>query len=151
MPEDRSTGFWVLAGLGTLLLVMLLAAQTTALIDYDLAVSWGLQEAPSAITEMGVAVNKGSAAADTFIYVPLLAIGLAGYWLKKRWGTIALAAALGITTYWPIVALWTLYAARGVPGFNFSSHASYTVMLVPFVVYALWGLIFLCSHRRETA
>jgi len=43
--------------------------------------------------------------------------------------------------------LYALYAAIGTPGFTFSRHTSYTFMLVPISVYALWGLVFLYRTR----
>ncbi|HEY4774519.1 MAG TPA: hypothetical protein VIH40_06835 [Xanthobacteraceae bacterium] len=147
MPAQTSIGFWVLEGVGILLCVLLLAGQTVALIDYDLTVSLGLQEPASEITEIGVIFNKAFGAADTFLYLPLLVIGLVGFWFRRMWGTIALAAALGITAYWPIFSLYALYAAIGTPGFTFSRHTSYTFMLVPISVYALWGLVFLYRTR----
>jgi hypothetical protein len=147
MPTRHPLGFWVLEGVGIFILVTLFAGQGLALVDYDLAVSWGLQEGASSITPFGVAVNKGFAAADIAIYGPLLAIGLVGFWGGKLWGTIALAAALGITAYWPIACLYALYVAKGIPGFTFASHALFTALLLPFVAYALWGLVFLYRSR----
>jgi len=118
-----------------------------ALVDYEFVVSLGLQEPASEITEIGVVFNKAFGAADTLVYLPLLVIGLVGFWMERTWGLIALAAALGITAYWPIVSLYALYAARGIPGFTFSSHTTYTLILVPIAIYALWGLAFLYRTR----
>lgn len=147
MPSQRSAGFWVLEGGGVFLCVLVLAGQTMALIDYDLTVSWGLQEPASAVTAVGVALNKGFGAADTVVYLPLLIGGLVGLWFRKAWAVIAMAAALGITAYWPVVSLYTLYAAIGAPGFTFPSHTAYTMILVPIIVYGLWGLTVLYRHR----
>jgi hypothetical protein len=130
--------------------VSLLIGQTGALIDYDLMVSLGLQEAAHEITEIGVVYNEAFAAADTFVYLPLLVIGLVGLWFQTRWGVVTLAAALGITAYWPIVALCALYAAIGTPGFNFSNHTLYTAILVPVFVYGLCGLVFLARGGGST-
>ena len=37
--------------------------------------------------------------------VAILGLGLIGHWRMKAWGKITLAAALGITIYWPAVCL----------------------------------------------
>ena len=149
MSSRNSIGFWTLEGLGLLLCGFLLVGQTGALIDYDLTVSLGLQEPAREITEIGVVFNKAFGAADTFVYLPLLLIGLVGFWLRRKWGVIALAAALGITAYWPIVSLYALYGAIGTPGFSFSNHTLYTAILVPVFVYGLWGLVYLLRGGRS--
>jgi hypothetical protein len=147
MSSQGSIGFWVLTGVAIFICVTLPVGQTMSLIDYDLTVAWGLQEPASAVTAMGVVLNKAFAAADTAVYLPLVAIGVVGLWLGKAWGMIALAAALGITAYWPIEVLYFIYAARGLPGFTLGHHTVYTLVLLPFVIYALWGLTFLYRHR----
>lgn len=38
-------------------------------------------------------------------FMPLLALGLIGFWLNKNWRRVVLASAPGITVYWPIVCL----------------------------------------------
>ena len=147
MPAQNSVGFWVLGGGALFICVTRPVGQTMSLIDYDLTVSWGLQEPASEITAMGVVLNKAFAAADTVVYLPLMVIGLAGLWLRKKWGLIALSAGLGITAYWIIEVLYFIYAARGLPGFTLSKQTTFTLMLVPLVVYAIWGLVFLCRDR----
>ena len=148
---QRPAGFWVLQGVGLLLCVILLAGQTLSLVDYDLTVALGLQEPAGQITDVGVAVNLGFAAADTIVYLPLLAAGLAGLWLGRPWGTVALAAALGITAYWPVAVLFMLFFAEDAPGFTFPYLAAYAAGLVPVAVFGLWGLWYLVRHRERLA
>lgn len=147
MPAKNSLGFWVLFGVGLFIAVTLPIGQTMSLIDYDLTVSWGLQEPASEITAMGVVLNKAFAAADTVIYLPLVVIGLVGLLLRKTWGLIAFSAALGITAYWVIQVIYFIYAAQGLTGFTFSRQMTFTLMLLPLEVYAVWGLIFLYRDR----
>ncbi len=149
MPTPNSIGFRLLGGVGLFICVMLSIGQTMSLIDYDLTVSWGLQEPASTVTAMGVVLNKAFAVADTLVYLPLVGIGLAGVWLRKTWGLIAFSAALGITAYWIIEVLYFIYAARGLPGFILSSQTKLTLMLLPLEVYALWGLAFLYRNRDQ--
>jgi hypothetical protein len=147
MNNKRTAGYWVLMILGVLLLIMLLLGQTMSFIDYDFAVSLGLQESKDVIGETGAAMNKGFGVGDTMIYAPFLLIGLLGLGLRKTWGVFAMAGAMGITAYWPIVSLFMLIFARGTPGFNFTSFASYTVILLLVTIYGLWGFCYLCRKR----
>ncbi|MFH1629513.1 MAG: hypothetical protein ABIE47_12430 [Pseudomonadota bacterium] len=52
-----------------------------------------------------------------------------------------MAAALGITVYWPIVCLAAMVDARGAAGWNFSNEAPYWVVLTLIAVWGAWGLI----------
>ena len=71
----RRPGFWLLISIGILLNIMYLLGQTMALIDYDFAVSLGLQESSDQITQVGVALNKGFGLGDTVFYMPLFIAG----------------------------------------------------------------------------
>lgn len=112
MPR-RGIGFWALQVPGWILLLYLVYAQGIPAFDYDLGVAMGTQEPAENVTEVGTAIWWGFAFADLVFYIPLLAIGLAGHLAAKAWGGVALAAALGITAYWPIVALAIVGAGRG--------------------------------------
>ena len=147
MNESRPVGIMILLITGFLLLVMLLAGQTMAIIDYDFAVSMGLQESEEELGERGIATNKGFGVGDTVVYIPLLVIGLVGIMRRRRWGVLAMGGAMGITVYWPITCLFILYFSRGMHGFNFTNFVSYTVILSIITLYGLWGLVYL--HRKK--
>ena len=147
MKEGSPVGMKILLVTGFLLLVMLLAGQTMAIIDYDFAVSMGLQESEEQLGERGVATNKGFGAGDTIVYIPLLVIGLIGIIRRSRWGMLAMGAAMGITVYWPVTCLFILFFSRGMQGFNFTSFTSYTVILSIITLYGIWGIVFL--HRNK--
>ena len=151
MTNSRPIGFWVLVIIGLLILVMLLVGQMMSFINYEFTVSIGLQESVDVIGEMGVAVNKGFGVGDTIIYIPLLVIGLVGLWVRKKWGIYAMVGALGITAYWPMVALFLLIFARGTPGFNFTNFTSYSILLTAFIIYGLWGIWYLYKNREVLA
>ena len=51
-----------------------------------------------------------------------------------------LAAALGITVYWPVVCLAAVVAARGAMGWNFTNEAAYWTVLPLIVLWGTWGL-----------
>ena len=60
--------------------------QSFALINYDQAVDWGLQESIGEIGAVGIAFAKGFAFGDSFIYIPLLVIGIIGMLKKTQMG-----------------------------------------------------------------
>ena len=151
MNNKRTAGFWIIMLVGMLLLVVLVFGQAMSFINYDLAVSIGLQESKEVIGAMGVAVNKGFGVGDTIIYLPLLLLGLIGLWSRTMWGVFAMAGALAITAYWPVVALFLLLFARGAPGFHFTDFTLYTVVLMLVTVYGLWGLWYLYRNRKQLA
>ena len=151
MANKRPIGFWVLMILGVFILLMLLVGQMMSFINYEFTVSIGLQESVAVVGEMGVAVNKGFGVGDTIIYIPLLVIGLVGLWIGKKWGIYAMVGALGITAYWPMVAIFLLLFARGSPGFNFTNFTSYSILLTAFTLYGLWGLWYLYKNRKILA
>lgn len=131
-------GFWVVQIPGWGLFFYLAVAQCLAALRYDLGVKMGTQEPASRVTATGVAFFKGFAGADLVFYTPLLGIGLIGHAVQADWGIVVLAAALGITVYWPIVCLWAVRAARGAAGWTLPNERSYWCVLP---VIALWGLV----------
>lgn len=136
----KGTGFWMLQGPGWLLLLYLLYAQGISALDYDLGVAMGTQEPASRITEVGAAFWWGFAFGDLVTYAPLLAAGLVGHMLSKAWGRIILAAALGVTVYWPVVCLAAVVAARDAKGWSLPGEAEYWIVLPAIALWAAWGL-----------
>lgn len=128
------------------LFLYLVYAQAIPAIDYELGVRMGTQEPAQQITEVGVAFWYGFAFADLIFYIPLLGIALLGHRLGSRWWRPAMGAALGITVYWPIVALAALVAARDASGWNIDETA-YWIVLPIIAAWALWGLIRISISR----
>ena len=118
----RDVNFWLIQLPGWLLLFYLVYAQAIPAFDYDTGVAMGTQESAEMITEVGTAFFYGFAFGDLVSYIPLLAIGLIGHWIGKMWGRVILAAALGITVYWPIVCLAAVVAARDAAGCQAMKH-----------------------------
>ena len=146
--NKRGAGFRILIGTGILLNLFYLLGQTMAIISYDFTVLIGLQEHVGAITEVGVAVNKGFGFGDTILYIPLFIIGIVGMLKKSKLGSYTMFGALAITAYWPIVCLSTVYFAKGAPGWNFTNYASYTILLSLIALYGIWGMWFLLKRSR---
>ncbi len=56
------------------------------------------------------------------------------------WGRMLLAAALGITVYWPVVCLAAVVGTRDAAGWNLTGEAVYWIVLPLFVLWGVWGL-----------
>ena len=129
---------------GWLLLVYLVYAQVPAAFDYELGVRMGTQEPVEAITEVGAAFWYGFALADLLVYIPILAAGLLGLWRDCRWGPAVLGAALGITIYWPVVALAAAVDARDAEGWAIDE----TLYWIVLPIITLWALVALIHIAR---
>ena len=135
----REQGFWWIQVPGWVLLAYLVYAQAIPAFDYELGVQMGTQEPAHKITEVGTAFWYGFAFADLVVYIPIFIAGLLGHWLNRPWWRVVLGAALGITIYWPVVALATVVDARAAPGWNIDETA-YWIVLPVTTVWALWAL-----------
>ena len=131
---------WVIQGPGWALFAYLVLAQCSSAVSYDLGVRMGTQEPAESITPVGVAMFKGYAGADLVFYTPLLGAGLAGQLAGAGWADAVLAAALGITVYWPIACLITVRAARGAPGWSLPKEGQYWVVLPLIAGWGAWAL-----------
>lgn len=136
----RRIGFWVLQVPGWVMLVLLILGQGIAAIDYELGVRMGTQDSADAVTEIGAAFWYGFAFGDLVTYIPIFAAGLLGYWMAYRWGRVLLAAALGITIYWPVVCLAAVAAARDAEGWNPPDQTAYWIVLPLIALWGAWGL-----------
>ena len=144
--KHRSLGFWALFSFGLLILMMLLVGQMMSFINYEFTVAFGLQESVDVVGDMGVAFNKAFGVGDTLVYMPLLLFGLIGLWFRKKWGVYTMIGALAITAYWPIVNIFFLCFASGLPGFYFTDYLSYTIVLSIIAIYGLSGLWYLYHY-----
>lgn len=149
MVKKRGLAFWALQGPGWLLLIYLVIAQGITAFSYDLGVSMGMQESAEAISEVGAAFWYGFALGDLLIYIPLLIAGLIGHMLGSQWGSVGLAAALGITIYWPIVCLAAMVDARDAAGWNLSSEMQYWLGCLLIAAWGVWGLIYIMKESRH--
>ena len=146
--EERGFTFWALQGPGWLLLIWLIYAQGISAFGYELGVAMGTQEPVAKITEVGAAFWYGFALGDLLTYIPILLAGLIGHWRGANWGRIALAAALGITVYWPVVSLGALVDARDAAGWNLSNEGPYWVVCLLIAAWGAWGLSILLRKSQ---
>ena len=97
----RDINFWLIQIPGWLLLLYLVYAQAIPAVNYEAGVTMGTQEPAEVVSDVGVAFWYGFAFADLVAYIPLLALGLIGYWSGKAWGRITLAAVRTGWTHGP--------------------------------------------------
>jgi len=140
---------WTILTPGWLLFFYLCYAQGITAFSYELGVKMGTQESAAIITEVGAAFWYGFAFADLVFYMPILLIGLIGYMLDKSWGNITLAAALGITVYWPIVCLAAMVDARQAAGWAISSEAPYWIVCSLIMIWGLWALWLILNRPQH--
>ena len=144
----RGVGFWILIMTGILITILLLVGQTFSLINYETAVSLGLQESSNEVTEVGIAFAKGFAFADTFIYIPLLLAGIIGLLKRKRWSVFAMFGTCAISIYWPMVHLYAIYAERDVITLNPEKYVYFPIVLSFIILYGLWGLWYVYKNQK---
>ena len=149
--KANSKGYWLIQGPGWLLFLYLVIAQAIPAFDYQLGVDMGTQEPAETISAVGVAFWKGFAWGDLLIYIPLLGAGLAGHARGRTWGSVVLAAALGITVYWPVVCLAAVVAARGAPGWQLGDETAYWVVLPLIAAWGAWGLWWIIAQLKRAA
>ena len=149
MAQPRPFGFWPLMIGGGILAAVFVAGQSVAVVDYERVVAWGLQEPVNDIGITGLAFNLGFAFADTLFYVPILIAGLWSLWHRKAWGLPVMAAALGVSVYWPLVCTAALIFGHGQPGFGYPAATAYLPLTGGSFVYGVWGLWYTYSRRAQ--
>ena len=82
-------------------------------------------------------------------YIPLLGVGLVGHLRGRNWGLMALAAALGITVYWPVVSLAALVAARDASGWRVASETPYWIVCLLIAGWGVWALLWVIRGKRQ--
>ncbi|MCK8462423.1 hypothetical protein MUY35_01000 [Aliiroseovarius sp. S1339] len=145
VPKGRA--WWTLQATGWLFLAYLIYAQLIPVFDYQLGVEMGTQESAELVTDVGVAYWKAFAFGDLVTYAPLLLAGLIGHLLRRQWGRIALAAAFGITVYWPVVSLAAVHSARKAEGWMLGNPIEYWIVLPIITLWGLWGLWVLLTEE----
>ena len=137
----------MLIGIGMLLAVVFLLGQTTAVIDYELAVSIGMQESETEVGKVGIAWAKGFAFGDTLFYIPILIAGIIGLLIGRPWGFFSMFAAMAITVYWPIVSLCAIFIDRTAINLTPEKQLSYGIILPLIALYGLVGIWHLYNNR----
>jgi len=147
MDLYKKIGFRFLIAFSCLLLIFLIIGQSYSLIDYQYAVSIGLQESSEEVTKVGIAWLKAFAIGDTIVYIPLLFAGIIGMIKKRKWGYFSMFASLAISIYWPIVNLSAIYLAKNDINLNPDKYVSFTIILPIISIYGLWGIWYIYKNH----
>lgn len=127
-------------------LLLLLLGQTMALVNYDFVVQLGLQEGIKDVGSYGVQVNRAFGAADTLIYIPLIALSIVGLLRHKRWSLLTTAAVMGVSAYWATTIVCMLIFLAGTPGYSLQPGMEYWLFMAAFIIFGIWGLFYLIFH-----
>lgn len=149
--SPHGTAWWFLQISGWLFVAYLIYAQLIPAFNYEFGVQMGTQEPVEQVTDVGVAYWWAFAFADLIVYAPLLIAGLAGHLLHRNWGTVLLAAAFGITVYWPVTSLAAVVAAQGSKGWTLTIETQYWIGLPMIALWGAWGLWQLSHERKASA
>ena len=136
----RPMAFWVVIVFMSVSVALLVLGQTTAVFDYEFAVNLGMREDVSEIGEFGVQLNRAFGAADTVIYIPLIAVSIVGLILKKRWALFTSASVMGISAYWATTAAFAFWFLMSVPDYTFVPGLDYRVFIASYLVFGVWGV-----------
>lgn len=147
--NNRPVSFWVFEIFLLASLFLLLLGQTTAIFNYELAVSLGMQESVEDIGEFGVQLNRAFGVGDTLIYIPLIVSSIVGLFLKKNWALIPTAAVMGVSAYWATTSAFLLWFLVGVPNYNFVPGMIYWLFIAIYIIFGVWGLVYLmlCGNK----
>lgn len=147
--SKKGIGFKLLIGFSILLIVFLVIGQALSLINYDLALSLGLQESIEEIGNIGIVWAKGFAFGDTILYIPLLIAAIVGLLRGKKWGLYLMFGSLAISIYWPIIHLYVIYAGRDILDLHPDKYISFPITLSLIILYGLCGMWYLYKNHDK--
>jgi len=147
MRDNKDIKFWILISASIILLMLLLIGQTYSLINYEMAVTLGLQESVQEVGEIGIVWAKGFAFADSFVYIPLLLLGTVGLLKRKKWGLNAMFGSCAISVYWPVVHLHAIYEGKDVFTLNHEKYITFPIILTLIILYGIWGMWYLYNNK----
>lgn len=129
-------------------LVVWTFGQTYAVIDYDKAAEWGLQDKRELVDPVIVEVNRGIGLTDTLVMFPLFIIGIIGLLRTKMYGAVCSWMVFGMSIYWPVI-FWTSQYFYGRGGIKYQP-APPEFIIVPaiFAAISLWASWYLYKQRR---
>ena len=145
----RSAAFWIIVVFLAVSIVLMLAGQTMAVFNYDLAVRLGLQESLQQVGDFGVRVNRAFGASDNIVYVPLMIVSLIGLFMKKRWSLLTTAAFAGVSAYWTSTIGSMLLFLPGAPGYSFAPGLEIWLFVGVYFVFGVWALIYLAFRGND--
>jgi hypothetical protein len=136
----RPISFWVIVGFFATSIPLMLMGQTMAVVNYDLAVRFGLQESLRQVSEYGVQVNRAFGAGDSLVLVPLMGLSLIGLYRRKRCSLLTTAAVAGISAYWSVTIGFILLFLPGTPGYAYVPAVEMWIFVGTNAVFGVWCL-----------
>ena len=147
--SKRPLSFWFIMTFLVVSLVLLFMGQTMAILNYEFAVSLGLQEDVKVVGEFGKQINRAFGASDTIIYIPFIILSMIGLFLKKRWSLMTTAAVMGISAYWSTTVAFLFWFLIGVPNYHFIPGPEYWVFIAIYLVFGVWGMFYLIFRGEK--
>lgn len=144
--SETPAGYRFLVSFLAVSILLMLAGQTMAVVDYDLAASLGLQERVEEIGAFGVEMNRAFGAADSVIYIPLMVLSMVGLLRKRSWSLVTTSAVAGVSLYWSTTIGFVLVFAPGVPGYELRPGPEYAVFLGAYAAFGGWCLVYLAMR-----
>lgn len=141
--SHRPLGFWAIAVFLAVSILVILAGQTLAVFNYELAARFGLQESLEQVGERGVKVNTAFAIADTLVYVPLMVASLIGMFRERRWALATVAAFGGASAYWATTVGFMLLLLPGSPDYHYSPRPEIWAFVGTYLIAGIWILLYL--------
>lgn len=145
----RPLGVRVALGAFAFYLFLGMGGQLVSLLDWELALSLGLQENawsdPSLVERTLAAVEWGVCGADMLVQVPLLIVAIVGILCRRRWGLIAGLMVSATMVY--IFFVYTLQRTALIERAGLAAWSDYAGIIIAFAFLALvpgilgfWGL-----------
>jgi hypothetical protein len=141
-------GVKVIIGFHVFSFVIWFFGQTIAVVAYDRAAGWGLQDPRALIDPVIVEINRAIGLTDTIIMLPLFIVAAVGLSRKRFYGAVASWLAFGMTLYWPVV-FWCsqgFYAAAGIR--HAPTQLGYIILPGSLLLIACWGSWYLGRNRE---
>lgn len=140
-------GVKVIIGFHVLSFVIWFLGQTGAVVAYDKAATWGLQDPRALLDPVIVEVNRGIGLADTIIMLPLFIVATVGLIRRRFYGAMASWLVFGMTLYWPVV-FWCSQYFYAVASIKHRPTALLTIIMPgSLMLIAGWGSWYLGRNR----
>ena len=96
-----------------------------------------------------VQVGRAFGAADTVIYIPLMAVSMVGLWRRKRWSLLTTAAFFGASAYWTATVTFMLLFLPGVEGYSNVPGPEIWLFIGTYMVAGILGLVYIVFRGEE--
>ena len=124
----------------------MLVTQTPCIFYYEWAVEHNFQISEGLVGPSMVQMFRAYGAADTILYIPLVASSAYGLCQKQRWSLICTAASAGIHSYWAFTMFFSMVFLRPVADYSLEPDLGLVSFVLVYVVYGILILAFLYHY-----